>query len=343
MEIITDAEFRRQIKAAPRTGYLFYGDEDYLKTHAVSLAVSTISPEPAFSFFNEFRMDYADYTPARLAETLMPLPMQAERKIIILTGFDFGALRASETDELCSVLSMLSEYDYNTVILSVAAGCIDEGYSSSRPSAILTKLGEYLTPVRFEKSTASKLCVWVGKHFEHGGVKISDKTLSFFVQYCGSDMYRLAGEIDKLCAYVKYEQRSEVTEDDIRNVSVADTEYDSFAFANAVMEGRSSDAIAVLDFLRFKRTDPLILLGDVARTFCDLLMVKRLTDDGMSPADIGKAKLMNEYRAKIYARQALRVSYEQLYRNIELCVEADRKLKLSPQGYSALEILICSG
>lgn len=343
MDIITEAEFRRQIKNAPRTGYLFYGDEDYLKAHAVALAREVISPEPAFSFFNEFCIDATDYTSEKLIDALTPLPMQSERKIIFLMGFDFNSMKSGEIDELCSTLSLLTEYDYNTVIISVAAGCIDEGYSPSKPSAILTKLGSVLTLVRFEKSTVPKICVWAEKHFEHGGVKISNPVLSFFVNYCGTDMYKLSGEIDKLCAYVKYDGRTEVTEYDIREVSAADTEFDSFALANAIMEGRNSDALAVLDFLRFKRADPLILFGEISKTFCDLLMIKRLSDDGMSPADIGKAKLMNEYRAKIYARAASRIPYERLYRKIEICTEADRKLKLSPEGYSALEFLICSG
>ena len=342
MEIITDAEFRKQIKNAPRTGYLFYGEEDYLKAYAVSLAREEISPEPAFSFFNEFRIDATEYTADKLTDALMPLPMQSERKIILLTGFDFGTMKGSDVDELCSVLSLLPEYDYNTVILSVASGCIDEGYSPSKPSAILAKLGTVLTPVRFDAGTVPKICTWASKHFSHEGVKISDNVLSFFVNYCGTDMFKLSNEIEKLCAYVKYDRRDEVSEADVREVSVADTEYDSFALANAIMEGRNSDALAVLDFLRFKRADPLVLFGEISKTICDLLMIKRLTDDGMSPSDIGKAKFMNEYRAKIYSRAASRIPYERLYRKIELCTEADRRLKLSPEGYSALEFLICS-
>lgn len=342
MQVINESDFRKHLKSGLGTGYLFYGEEDYLKAHALSMAANTICPDPTFAFFDTSKIDILDYSPEKLTDAIMPPPMMSEKKLITLTGFDFGTLRQNEVDNLCQVLALLSTYDYNTLILCVASGCIDEGYSAAKPSAIINKLSQYLTPVKFEKSTPQKLCAWAVKHFEHGGVKIAADTLEFFVSYCGTGMYRLANEIDKLCAYVLYHERDTVTKDDIRTVSVADTEFDTFALAGAIMEGRNADALAVLDFLKFKRTDPLIIFGEVSRTFCDLLMIKRLSDDGMTPFDIGKAKIMNEYRAKIYARSASKIPYDRLYRKIELCTDADRQLKLSPQGYSSIEMLICA-
>jgi DNA polymerase III delta subunit len=342
MKIISDSDFRKQLKSGNIGSYLFYGDEDYMKAHSVSLAAEAISPDPTFALFNITKIDVLDYTPDKFLDALMQPPMMTERKLIVLTGFDFNAMRQAEIDSLFGVLALIREYDYSSVIISVAAGCIDEGYSVSRPSELISKLGEFLTPVCFEKNSPQQLASWATRHFEHGGVRISGAALSFFIEYCGTGMYKLANEIDKLCAFVLYESRQEVTEKDIRNVCIADTEFDTFALANAIMEGRSADALAVLDFLKFKRTDPLIIFGEVSRTFCDLLMIKRLTDDGMSASDIGKAKIMNEYRAKIYARSASKIPYERLYKKIQLCTEADRKLKLSPQGYSPIEMLICA-
>lgn len=342
MQIISDGEFRKAVKEGLGTGYLFYGDEDYLKAHALSLVSNTLCPDPSFALFNSLKLDMLDYTPEKLADMLMPMPMMADKKLITLTGFDFTAMRQSDVEGLCSALSMISEYDYNTVILCVASGCIDEGYSRTKPSNILKKLSEYLTPVYFEKSTPQKLTVWASKHFAHGGVKISADALSFFIEYCGTGMYRLANEIDKLCAYVLYSGRDTVTKEDIKEVSVADTEFDTYALANAIAEGRNADALAVLDFLRFKRVEPVLIFGEISRTICDLLLVKRIIDDGHTYLDIGRTKVMAEYRAKLYAASAAKIPYERLYRKIELCTEADRLIKRSYGDYSALEMLICS-
>ena len=341
---ISDSDFRRQIKTSLGTGYLFYGDEDYLKIHAARLVQDIVAPDPAFALFNIVKMAYEDYTPEKLVDVMQPPPMMADRKLILLTGFDFTSMRASETDGLCEALDALREYDFNTVILSVAAGLIDEGYSVSKPSATLKKLSEKLCPVKFDKCTPGRLAVWANKHFEHNGTKISDGTVDFFISYCGSSMMRLANEIEKLCAYVLYDGRSEVTREDVKTVCCADTEYDTFAFGNAIMEGRAQDALAILDYMRFKRVDPLIIFGETSKTFCDLLLVKQLAESGMTPADMAREKYMNEYRAKIYLRSASKISLDALHRKIALCEETDKKIKLSygSVSYAPLEMLICT-
>lgn len=341
---INDSDFRRQAKSALGTGYLFYGDEDYLKFHAVRLVQDIVASDPAFALFNIVKIAYEDYTPEKLLDAMQPPPMMADRKLILLTGFDFTSMRSSETDELLEALDALREYDFNTVILSVAAGLIDEGYSVSKPSATLKKLGEKLCAVKFDKCTPGRLAVWVNKHFEHNGVSISDSATDFFINYCGNSMMRLANEIEKLCAYVLYDKRTEVTREDVRNVCCADTEYDNFAFANAIAEGRAQDALAILDYLKFKRVDPLIIFGETSKTFCDLLLVKQLAESGMTAADMAREKYMNEYRAKIYLRSAARLSLETLHRKIALCEDTDRKNKLSSGSgsYVPLEMLICT-
>ena len=78
MEIIKEADFRKELKSKIRTCYVFFGEEDYMKSFAVKLAVETISPEPSFSFFNEIRLDALSYSPDVLLDSMMPLPMMAE-------------------------------------------------------------------------------------------------------------------------------------------------------------------------------------------------------------------------------------------------------------------------
>ncbi len=342
MQIISDSEFRKQLKSGNIGSYVFYGEEDYLKSHALSLASETICPDPTFAFFNITRIDSVKFSPDTLLDAIMQPPMMTEKKLIILSGFDFNSQNSSELESLFDAFELLGDYEYTSLILSIASGRIDEGYSASKPSAVIQRLSEHLTPVIFEKCTPQRLASWAERHFAHGGVKINPKNLSYLIEYCGTGMYNLSNEIDKLCAFVLFEKRCEVTDEDIRNVCIADVEFDTFALSNAIMEGKSAEALRVLDYLRFKRTDPLIIFGEISKTFCDLLLVKRLTDDGMSFFDIGKCKILNEYRAKILARSASKTPYDRLYKKIELCTEADKMLKRSPQGYSAIEMLICA-
>ena len=203
MKLIKEADFRKEIKSKPGNGYLFFGEEDYMKNFALKQATEAISPDPSFSFFNEIRLDALSYSPDALLDALMPLPMMADRKLIVVTGLDFNAMKQNEIEALCEVLTQLEDYDYNTVIISVASDRIDMGYSLKSPSAILKKMGEYLTLVSFEKNTPAKLAAWVQKHFEHNGVSATLDVCNLVIERCGRDMFNLASETDKLAFFVR--------------------------------------------------------------------------------------------------------------------------------------------
>ncbi len=342
MELIKESDFRKELKASPRAGYLFFGEEDYLKLHALRATEEQICSDETFSFFNVIRLDALNFTPSKLLEALMPMPMMSDRKLVTLTGLNFNTMRPSETEDLCDALSELASYDYNLLILSVAADCLDPGYLPKRPSATLNKLAEYLTPVHFERCSPARLSAWIGKHFEHNGVSVTPTFCTSMTDYCGRGMFQLANEIDKLSFYALAHGRNTVTETDLRAVCTPVTEYDAFAFANALMENRPERALAILSDYKLRRMDPLVIMGDVIRVFCDLRGVYAMTADGASTSEIASVLKLHEFRVGLYQKSLRQTNEKHLNRALDSCVAADATLKLSPQGYTVLEKLICS-
>ncbi len=339
--ILTDAEFRRGL-SKPAQGYLFFGEEDYLKLHALEAARQAISPDPSFAAFNEIRMDALDYTPARLLDALVPLPMMQERKLVSLSGFNLTSLRASDVDRFCETVELLAEHPHNCLIVTVPNEGLDTGNLPKKPSELFLRLTEVLTPVRFNRVPPAKLAGWVIKHFNHGGVSASPAVASFLIDYCGRDMFTLAAEAEKLCCYVLAHGRTEVTEADVREVACAGMEYDAFALGNAIMEGRRADALSALAVLRHRRADPILLLGEIIRTWSEMLTVRLLTAEGKSPEEIFALTKIHTYRVGLYRKAGAVIDDARLRRAIALCAEADARLKQSPQGYAALERLICA-
>lgn len=340
MEIIKDTDLRKELKSNPRTGYLFFGDEDYLKAFAVRQAREAICPDETFAFFNEIRIDAVGFENDKLMNALMPIPMMSERKLVILSGLNFNNMKASELDALCETLSALEEYDYNTLIVTVAADCLNPGLLPKRPSPTLQKLSEHLTPVQFDRCTTQKLAAWVQKHFAHNGVNASPALCTMIPEYCGHSMYILANEIDKLSFYVLAHERTEVTEADVRLVSTPATEYDAFAFTNAVMEGRSEAALAILADYRFRRIEPLIVLGDILRVICDMVAVDAMVRDGAPNAQIASVLKLHDYKVGLYRKSIAAAREGRLERALDACLAADRSMKLGA-GYEPLEQLIC--
>ena len=342
MELIKEEMFRKQLKKGLCGGYLFFGDEDYLKSFALSSARQSICPEETFAVFNDIRLDALDYSASALLNALMPPPMMCEQKIVTVSGLNLNSMRSGEIDDLCETLGELTRYDYNVLIISVPAGQMDEGILPKKPSAILGRLSEYLTPVYFEPISGARLCAWVGKHFQHHGVVAEPEVCAHLIEYSGKSMFILSKETEKLAYYVLQQGRSVVTKEDVESVSVAELSADSFAMTNAILEGRYEDAMNTLSVMKFRRVEPVILLSEVSRTVCDMIAIKALQEEGFPAGEISSILKMNEYKAKRYLGGVSKKSMKRLRRAVELCAEADLALKQSPQGYIAIEKLIGS-
>ena len=157
MNIMKSDDFRREMEKGLSGGYLFFGDEDYLKLHSLSAARESVCPEPSFALFNDMKIDPLSLTPASLIDALTPLPMMADKKIVSISGLNFKLMRPEEIEGLCEVFEMLDEYDFNVLIISVPEGGIDEGYLPRTPSKLLTRLSESLKLVQFESPSEIKL------------------------------------------------------------------------------------------------------------------------------------------------------------------------------------------
>ena len=338
---ITEAEFRKQIKTAPQKCYLLFGEEEYMKNYALSQATAALSPDPTLAFFNEIRLDSLSYSPEALLNVIMAAPMMADRKLIILQNLDFVAMKKdNETDALLKTLEALDEYDYNTVIIVVAADRIDVGRFPKKPSVILEKLGEYAVLVNFERNTPARLCAWLAKHFAHNGVSADPSVCMALIDRCGRDMYTLANETDKLSFFVLQNGRNTVTANDVAYVAIAATEYDTFAFTNAIAARRREQALAILYDMKSRRMDPILIMGEVSRAAGDMLCVCLLSKEGMTSSEISKItgkpdfailKMLQTLPAESVCRQM-----------VEKCRAADREVKNFGDGYAAIERLVCT-
>ncbi len=339
MNIINDTELRRQIRSSCASSYLFFGEEDYLKLHAISLVRQSICNDPSLAVFNDLKLDSLTYSPAALLDMITALPMMADRKLITVTGLDFNAMKQGEFDELLGVLSQLPDYDYSTVIICADSDRFDPGFLPKRPSGMLSKLSEHLTPVQFEKSTPAKLAAWVGKHYEHNGVHADSDVCMFTVEYCGRDMFTLGKETDKISYYVLSQSRDRVTADDVRYIGSSVSEYDAFAFTNAISRGQKDAALSVLSEMKKKRTDPIFIMSEVARTVCECVSVQSLLSDGMTHAEISKVVGIHEYKVSLIAKSCRIKDPRAL---LLKCRRADIDIKTSQDGYEVLEKLICT-
>lgn len=348
MEIIKGDDFRRSLKKGLSGGYFFFGDEDYMKLHALDEARKSVCADESFSFFNDIRLDPVRFDASSLLDALAPLPMMSDKKVVSVSGLDMSAMKASELDDLYDVLSQLNEYDYNVLIISVTNDGFDEGYLPNKPSKAFSSITKHLCPVKFDMIAPARLGAWCEKHFLHNGVKCSPEVSSALVARVGSSMFALSAEIDKLSYYVLENMRDTVTIPDVEKVTCAALGGSAFALTNALLEGKREAALWALAVLKNQKEEPANILGEISRTITNISLVKAMLSDGKTPAEISsiltpKPFKINAYVTKsLYIPAAKNISKERLRRAVTLCAEADADVKRAMQGYTPIERLLCS-
>lgn len=337
---ITDADFRRLMKAPSPGKYLFFGDEDYLKAHSAEAVRKVLCPDESLKLFNCVTIDRAGYSAAALRSALVPPPMFTACKAVS-TVITFDDLKQGEVNDLLDLLADDGLFEYNLLMLTVPAGGIDAG-SPKRPSALLKKLAEVLVPVRFDPVSGARLREWINRHYTAAGVTVTPALCDLTSARCGESMFTLASEIDKVAYYVLADGRTEVTSDDIKLVACEGGGHDAFAFANAILDRRSADALAVLSEMKARRVEPVAVMAELTRVLCDMCAVDECLEAGMPAPAICSETGLRDYPVRLYSAAVRKLPRGALAAVLAAASEADAAVKSSAQDYLPIERLICT-
>lgn len=337
---MNSTEFGAILKKGGGGAFLFYGDEDYLKRHYLLAARKALLSDPDTDTFNHIRIDEDTYSPDALSGAIQALPIMADKKLIEVSGIDYNSLPGQDREFLCDILSTVSSYEYNTLILYAMSGEFDGG-TEKNPSPILKQFSDCIVPVRFNRETPARLARWIGQHFSSRGVFAEPALCSMLIDYSGSDMYTLAGEAEKLSALVLARGDDHLTEDDILRAAGKNESNDPFEFANAILRGDTDGALKQLAEKKKNREKPELLLAGISRVFSDLCLIRALSDAGLSQREIAAKAKMHEYKAGLYLNACRKKSPALLKRTLALCSEADLKIKSTAlDSYVVLDRLV---
>ncbi len=337
---MTGAEFGTLLKKGVSGGYLFYGEEAYLKHRYLESLRKRILPDPGLDAFNRFAFDERNYDADSLRSAIASFPVMAEQKLIELHSLPLRQMSSGEITDLTSALSEITEGDGTVLVLYTTPDELDPG-TVKKPSALFKTLSGVLTPVAFDRETPARLQKWIEQHFAAQHVFAPHELCQLLTDYVGKDMYALAGQIDKLACYVLAQGRDRLTEEDIRKAACRYREEEPFDFANAILNGDLCEALSLLSEKKLRKEAPEVILAGVSTVFTDLLTLRILYDNGFSPKEMSQKTNMHEYRVNLYLRTASKKPAALLKKALSLCSDADLKIKSTPlDPYVLLDRLV---
>ena len=318
-EKLNYAQEIRELKAnGPKRLYLLWGPEDYLRQQYLAQLKKLCLPdgEDAFSFK---RIDGPLPDLDTLRDAIDAMPFMTERTFVELRGVDFGKLENPE-----SYISVLSDIpDYCTVAFVQSAQ-----YEPDGRLKIIKALRGICKEIKFTQQSQGMLTDWIVRRFAAAGKSVELEAAQRLIFISGDLMNRLIPEIDKISAYTSGDR---VTVKDVEAVASHIPEADVFEMTEFISQKKYNAAASVLaELLSNKNNEPIAILALLGLQMRKLYIARLAVDKKLGVKFVMEtAGVKYEYHANKLITAARGYTFGQLIRAVELCAEADYRMKSS--------------
>ena len=304
------AEIRKLKEQGPARLYFLWGEEEYLRDSFLAALRELCCPDGSDDLQNRvFKEPQID--PAELRYAIDTLPFFSERSLIEIRELDYN----KSGEDLIEVLSDIP--DYCTVAFRLNEG--EEPNGKSRLVKFLRSAG---TEIRFTVQDQNALFRWIARRFAFYGKGVEMEAAQRLIWLSGDQMKALIPEIEKIAAYARGEK---VTVADVNAVANRIPEADIFDLTDAIAERRFNTAAGILaDLLDQRDTSVPAILSLLSGQFRRLFL-SAAADNTSEVMEF--CNLKYEFMARRLLNAARNFSPEQLRHAIELCEEADYRLK----------------
>ncbi len=316
-----EKELREELKGELRPVYLLYGDEAYL-TAKYADAIGKAAVVEDMGGFNLQKFDGETASAEQLEQAIDALPLMAERKCVIIRDLDFTDDAVAER-----ILPLIENPCETTVLVLMYMRLQPTGkqavWKTLRDTA--AKVGGV---VKFTKPTATEIAATLCARAARRNCVLSSANANFLIEQCGDDVLLLCNELDKLAAIA---DGGEITAALIKKAATQNLEAKGYELTKAVLYRKSDEAYGILDILLGQREDPIAILAILIGAFVDMYRMKVAGVSaeevhGAFPQMYGKSKVS---RLTFAARDAARMTPEQLCEKLEILAQADTLLKSS--------------
>ncbi len=289
--------------------YLLYGNEAYLKRFYKNKLKSGIlgeSDEMNFTYGEGKDIDCNEMI--HIAETM---PFFNDRRLLLIENSGWFKNQSPFAD-------FIKEMPETTYVVFVE----NEVDKRNRLYKAVKELG-YISELNGldEKS----LKIWVASLLQRDNKKITDATLTYFLNRVGTNLDNIQCEIDKLVSYC-YE-REVITQEDIKAVCSEQITGKMFQMLDAIASKNQKRALEMYYDLLTLREKPMTILYLLNRHINLLMQCKALLAKHVSNQEIASKMGVPSFAVTKYASQARNFSEETLKKSLILGTEIEEHVK----------------
>ena len=305
--------------------YFLMGDEpffiDMISNYMEENVLSEI--EKAFNQMVIYGKDIAVDT---LINYAREFPIGAEKRVIIV----------KEAQELSRTIEQLSAYVENPTPTTILVICYKYGKIDARKK-LFKELKKY---VLFEskKLYENQVATWIPSYLKSKGYTISPVAIQLLVDFLGTDLTRIANELNKLSIILP--KNTEITPDIIeKNIGIS-KEFNVFELQNALGHRDEVKAIRIIKyFSENQRDNPLPPIIANLYNYFEKLLIYHGTDD-KSEVNLAKVLKVNPFFVKDYRLASQHYPMKKVSQNIAFIRQIDVKSKGVNSGTITYEDLL---
>lgn len=314
----------------PGSFYIFHGPEAYLRDYYLE-SLRKLLVEDFAEAFNYHRFSPETISLQAVADSVNAIPMMSPTSMVRIDDVNFFAIGEDAAD-YAAIFSNLPSYCTVVLVYDTVE------YKPDRRKKTIAEALDLAREVCFQQPSERELISWIARHFKKLGKQITVDDAVFLIRRTGGDMTTLSAEIEKLGAY---ETEPAVSRRSIELLVEPVLEAAVFDLSDAVAAGRYETALQILHILLRRQEEPVVILATIGSQLRRIVEANRLRAAGKGKNDLMKLCSVSSYPAQKAMEFSRRLPAEFPEKAVELCLEADRRMKTSfDDPKRVLELLV---
>lgn len=306
-------------------GYLFWGEEEYLKNYYRE-NLRSIVREHGMAEFNLVKVPFetGEGFP-ELENALDTPPVFSSCKMVEVTGLDLLGLKKEDEKRLLDAIDKRA--DDTILVFSFYFDELDLKPRKVQERKIVKELYEKLFVAEFPRQSQAKLLSWTDRIFTAESRRIKDVDIVKIIELCDYSMTRIKSESEKLLCMAGFEGVEEIPSSWITDYVLPSAENELYELCEAVASFNKKRASDILENIKLQNFEETEIFAAVTKTLAGLQILKAAVDKGENPRVIYATTGFFDWQAEKYARFLSKRSDAGLRKSLDLAFECDKALK----------------
>lgn len=311
--------------------YLLYGNDRYMLRYFSKLLIKQALPKHVREM-NLHKFTETSVFMDEIAEAALTAPFLSPKRLAIVENFPITKLHEKELEKLKKLIEDIPNgnslvFIYYDLAASTKKSAKFKGlYSIIKTKGLIAE---------FAQKSARELYKMLAAKAAKSGCTLPQKTGYELIERCGSSLFTLTNELNKLVAYA---QNREITMQDLDLLVTPNLESTSFALAKDILKRKQGQALNTLNILYENKIEEPMIVGALSLSFVDLYRAKAALNaqKDMSAITNYYSYKGKEFRIKNAMRDASHFSMKQIKQCLSVLTSLDTVLKTKQQDNRTL-------